>query len=90
MAEKLIKPVLKDMFEVLKNYKIDIETMDIDSFIDSIPLSDSTMSRRIKLLAEDLEAQMSDGVRNSPVGHSFQTDESCDVENRAQLVSFIR
>lgn len=89
-GEKLIKPLLIGIIKVLKDCDIDVKKIDADEFVNSIPLSNSTISQRIKMIAEDLKAQTMDAVRSSPTGHSITSDESVDVNNKAQLVTFAR
>ncbi|XP_060764599.1 SCAN domain-containing protein 3-like [Neoarius graeffei] len=57
--------------------------------IGSVPLSASTVQRRINDIAEDIEAQLLQRLKGSP-WFAIQVDESTDVENRAILLVFVR
>lgn len=63
---------------------------DLESVVASIPLSDTTIGRRIEVLAADLDEQTFTGARASKCGLALQCDESTDIQNRAQLVVFGR
>ena len=55
----------------------------------SIPLSNSTIERRISDLSEDLEDQLLDKIKTSKF-FALQLDESCDVSSKEILVCFVR
>ena len=60
--------------------------------LDTIPISDNTIQRRISDVACDVKEQVLDTVRESPL-HAIQLDESTDVTHCAQLmvnVGFIK
>nr|ABF20549.1 transposase [Danio rerio] len=59
------------------------------SKIDSVPLSDNTISRRISDIAQDVKEQALDSVRHSPF-FALQIDESTDVASCAQLLTYVR
>ncbi|KAK3922339.1 Zinc finger MYM-type protein 6 [Frankliniella fusca] len=54
-----------------------------------IPLSDDTVKRRITACAEDMEEQLLEKVRKSPL-FALQLDESTDVESKAQLICLVK
>uniref|UniRef100_A0A9J7YY69 DUF4371 domain-containing protein n=1 Tax=Cyprinus carpio carpio TaxID=630221 RepID=A0A9J7YY69_CYPCA len=59
------------------------------SKLDSVPLSDNTISRRISDMAQDVKEQVLYSVRNSPF-FALQIDESTDVASCAQLLTYVR
>lgn len=54
-----------------------------------IPLSDNTVQRCISDMALDVKEQVLDGIRESPY-FSIQIDQSTDVANCAQLMTYVR
>lgn len=54
-----------------------------------VPLSATTVSRRIDDIAEDMEAQLLERLHESPWS-AIQVDESTDVENKATLLVYVR
>ena len=57
--------------------------------IGSVPLSASTVHRKIYAIAENIEAQLLERV-NGSLWYAIQVDESTDVDNRAILLVFVR
>lgn len=57
--------------------------------IDTLPLSDNTVSRRIGDMAQDVSAQLLEQVRASEY-FALQLDESTDLSCEAQLLVYIR
>ena len=82
IAENLIKPCAKDLVESMigKNYVRNIE---------AVPLSNSTVSRRICDMAEYCQKEVINRVKQSPT-FSLQMDESTDVKGLAVLLVFVR
>ena len=82
IAENLIKPCAKDMVEYMigEKYVRNIEC---------VPLSNSTISKRISELAEFCEEELIRRVKLSQT-FSLQMDESTDVAGLAILLVFIR
>nr|XP_039253417.1 zinc finger BED domain-containing protein 5-like [Styela clava] len=82
IAENLIKPCAKDLVESMigKNYVRSIE---------AVPLSDSTVSRRISDMAEYCQKELIMRMKQSPT-FSLQMDESTDVDDLAVLLVFVR
>ena len=59
--------------------------------LDTIPLSDNTIARRIRNMAQDIRAQLILELNSSTHGlFSIQLDESTDVSNFSQLMVFVR
>ena len=54
-----------------------------------VPLSASTITRRIDEIAEDIEAQLLERINESP-WYAIQVDESTDVYNKATMLVFVR
>ncbi|GFS54450.1 zinc finger MYM-type protein 6, partial [Trichonephila inaurata madagascariensis] len=54
-----------------------------------VPLSADTMTRRIKEIAEDIEAQLFERINTSP-WYALQVDESTDIDNKAILLAYVR
>ncbi|XP_022162439.1 zinc finger BED domain-containing protein 5-like [Myzus persicae] len=54
-----------------------------------IPLSDSTISRRIINISEDIEEQVIEVIKSGEL-FALQVDESTDISGKAQLMAFIR
>ncbi|XP_062254936.1 zinc finger BED domain-containing protein 5 [Platichthys flesus] len=57
--------------------------------LDTIPVSDNTIQRRISDMAYDVKEQVVNSVRKSPI-HAIQLDESTDVAHCAQLMVYVR
>ena len=54
-----------------------------------VPLSASTVTRRIEEIAEDIEAQLWERINRSP-WYALQVDESTDIDNNAILLVYVR
>lgn len=90
-AENLLKPGFKAMLSALKEFNVAIEDIeDVDNFVDKLPLSDTTISRRVNELGTYLEAKTIEAIKNSPIGFSLQADESTDIDSKSQLSVFVR
>jgi len=57
--------------------------------IEHLPLSASTVTRRIEEIAEDIEAQLLERINTSP-WYALQVDESTDVDNNAIVLVHAR
>lgn len=82
IGEELILPVMKDVVEIVCGKSEAAK-------LDKIPLSNSTMQRRIEDVADDMLAQLLERVKSSPF-FAIQLDESTDIEGKAQLLVYIR
>ncbi len=56
--------------------------------IQSIPLSDDTVARRIVDMSDDIERQLVERIKASPY-FAIQLDESTDISNAALLLVFV-
>ena len=54
-----------------------------------VPLSASTITRRIDEIAEDIEAQLLERINELP-WYAIQVDESTDVDNKATMLVFVQ
>ncbi|XP_026546538.1 SCAN domain-containing protein 3-like isoform X1 [Notechis scutatus] len=82
IGEELIKPcMLQACEEVLGKQAV--------QELNAIPMSANTIRRRIEDMAEDIENQVINMVKNSPF-YAIQLDESTDVSNKALLLCFVR
>lgn len=81
VAENLIKPCVKDIIECMFDEKA-------AKVIDTIPLSNDTISRRIGELAENVKATLISRIKSTKF--SLQMDESTDVAGLAILMVFVR
>lgn len=59
------------------------------SKVETVPLSNSTVSRRIKDLADDIQTELISRLQQCN-GYSLQLDESTDVAGLAILLVFVR
>ena len=82
IAEKLIKPCATEMVKCM----LDKKSADR---IETIPLSNNTVERRIQDLASDVENELICRLRSCDA-YSLQLDESTDVSGLAVLLVFIR
>ena len=82
IGEELILPSTKDICrEILGEAAV--------KKIANMPLSASTVTRRIEEIAEDIETQLLKRINTSP-WYALQVDESTDVENKAILLVYVR
>ncbi|XP_034733456.1 zinc finger BED domain-containing protein 5-like [Etheostoma cragini] len=56
--------------------------------LESVPLSNGTIARRISDMAQDIKCQLVDRVKKGK--YALQLDETTDVSNSAQLLVFVR
>jgi len=82
VAESLILPACRAIVRTMFGEEAERE-------VQKIPLSDSTISRRISEMSSDVESNVIDKLKNSD-GFSLQVDESTDISGKAQLLAFIR
>lgn len=82
IGETLIKPAAKVMANKIFGDKASND-------IDRIPLSNDTVPWRIKLMAESVEDQLMTRLRQTRFS-SLQLDESTDIGNEANLLSYVR
>uniref|UniRef100_A0A670Z1R0 DUF4371 domain-containing protein n=1 Tax=Pseudonaja textilis TaxID=8673 RepID=A0A670Z1R0_PSETE len=81
IGEELILPATKDICsELFREAAV--------KKVENIPLSVSTVTRRISEIAEDIEAQLLERINESP-WYAIQVDESTDVD-KAILLVFVR
>ncbi|XP_025425345.1 zinc finger BED domain-containing protein 5-like [Sipha flava] len=72
--------------------RIMVKTMlgvEAEKEIIKIPLDDSTISRRIINISEDIEEQVIEVIKSGEL-FALQVDESTDISGKAQLMAFIR
>ncbi|XP_076069774.1 zinc finger BED domain-containing protein 5-like [Oratosquilla oratoria] len=81
IGEDLIKPAAVAMCRAMHGEKVAGD-------LDTIPLSNDTVRRRIHDIADDIRCQLIERVKN--VRYALQIDESTDISNSAQLLVFIR
>ncbi|GBN83817.1 Zinc finger BED domain-containing protein 5 [Araneus ventricosus] len=81
VAENLIKPCVKDIIECMFDEKA-------AKVIDTIPLSNDTISRRIGYLAENVKSTLISRIKSTKF--SLQMDESTDVAGLAILMVIVR
>ncbi|XP_059213683.1 SCAN domain-containing protein 3-like [Centropristis striata] len=82
IGEELILPSAKDICrELLGEAAV--------TKIAQVPLSASTVTRRIEEIAEDIETQLLERIEKSP-WYALQVDESTDVDNKAILLVYVR
>lgn len=82
IGEELILPATKDICrELLGDAAV--------KKIAQVPLSASTVIRRIDEIAEDIETQLSERINTSP-WYALQVDESTDIDNMAILLVYVR
>ncbi|KAH1182290.1 hypothetical protein KIL84_010044, partial [Mauremys mutica] len=82
IGEELILPAAKDICRELLGEAVVQK-------VAPVPLSASTITRRIDEIAEDIEAQLLERVNESP-WYAIQVDESTDVDNKATMLVFVR
>ncbi|GBN87939.1 Zinc finger BED domain-containing protein 5 [Araneus ventricosus] len=81
VAENFIKPCVKDIIECMFDEKA-------AKVIDTIPLSNDTISRRIGDLAENVKSTLISRIKSTKF--SLQMDESTDVAGLAILMVIVR
>ena len=72
--------------------KIAVETMlgpDAAKEVAKIPLSDSTVARRIEDMSEDIEGAVIQNIKTADK-FALQLDESTDISGHAQLLANVR
>jgi hypothetical protein len=72
--------------------RIMVKTMlgvEAEKEIIKIPLFDSTISRRIINISEDIEEQVIEVIKSGEL-FALQVDESTDISGKAQLMAFVR
>ncbi|KAJ7316251.1 hypothetical protein JRQ81_002413 [Phrynocephalus forsythii] len=82
IGEELILPSTKDICRELLG-EAAVEK------IAHVPLSASTVTRRIEEIAEDIEAQLLERINTSP-WYALQVDKSTDINNKALLLVYVR
>ena len=82
IGEELILPSTKDICRELPGEAAVKKIM-------HVPLSASTVTRRIEEIAEDIEAQLLERINTSP-WYALQVDESTDIDNNAILLVYAR
>ena len=82
IGEELILPAAEDICHELLG---DAEVQKVAR----VPLSASTITRRIDEIAEDTEAQLLERINESP-WYAIQVDKSTDVDNEATMLVFVR
>lgn len=81
IAEKVVKPFLTIIFNVLHQYEMNFEEIGLDR----IPTTPKTMSRHVKSLSTFIEQQTIREIKDSPIGFCIQIDESTDVADLCRL-----
>ncbi|XP_073537700.1 SCAN domain-containing protein 3-like [Phyllobates terribilis] len=82
IGEELILPAAKDICQELLGEAAVKK-------VAQVPLSASTVSRRINEIAEDIEVQLLERINASP-WYAIQVDESTDVDNKAMMLVYVR
>jgi len=82
IAESLILPALQAVTRLMLGAEAEKE-------ITKIPLSNSTISRRITVMSKDIEENVQEKLQNTSY-FALQVDESTDISGKAQLLAFIR
>ncbi|XP_070584365.1 SCAN domain-containing protein 3-like [Erythrolamprus reginae] len=82
IGEELILPAAKDICQELLGEAAVKK-------VAQVPLSASTVSRRINEIAEDIEVQLLERINASP-WYAIQVDESTDVDNKAVMLVYVR
>ncbi|XP_064113661.1 zinc finger BED domain-containing protein 5-like [Macrobrachium nipponense] len=83
IAESLLKSCMKDVVFCMFGEKYSM-------VLGTVPLSDDTISRRIKEMVDNCETVLINCIKTSPVGFTIQLDESTDVAGLAVLLVFVR
>jgi zinc finger BED domain-containing protein 5/7/8/9 len=82
IAEELIKPAAMDLRTIMCG-------TDQSKKLESVPLSDDTISRRINDLSSNVKMQTLNCMKASTI-FAIQLDETTDVSNSAQLMVYVR
>jgi len=82
LGENIILPSIIDTVGIICGSKY-------EHLLQSIPLSDNTVKRRIDMMAEDIEKRLIQRVKNSNM-YSLQLDETTDIKNLSQLLVYVR
>ncbi|XP_052133199.1 protein FAM200B-like, partial [Frankliniella occidentalis] len=83
VGENLVLPAACKMVEIM----FDQSKAEV---LKCIPLSDNTVKRRIDDCAVDIEEQLLEKIKKSPLFALLQLDESTDTEAKAQLMCLVR
>ena len=84
IAEELLLPAIKDIVRVMLG-------AEYFNKLNSISLSNNTVSRRIFDMSADIMEQVIQEMKSAPLGiFSNQLDESTDVANCSQLLVYVR
>ena len=83
LGEDLILPSATDMCKTMYGNDIDINKLK------TVPLSDTTIARRIDDMASDVRVQLIEKLRLADT-FALQLDESTDVSKDAQLLALVR
>ncbi len=81
ISESLILPALQAVTRLMLGAEAEKE-------ITKIPLSNSTISRRITVMSKDIEEHVQEKVQNAR-HFALQVDESTDISGKAQLLAFV-
>lgn len=82
VAEDIVKPCLVDILKGLLEYSLKLEDIpDMKDFVETLPISDTIVARRVKDMAENLKTRTVETIKNSSIGHALQLD----VDLKAQL-----
>ena len=84
IGETLILPCTKDIVRIMLGEQFAKK-------LDTLPLSDNTVQRRISDMSTDIKDQVVSEMKTAPLGiFALQLDETTDVANCAQLLAFTR
>ena len=83
IAETLIKPCALEMTEIVCG-------SEQRKKLESIPMSNNVIKSRIDDISENILKQVMEELASSQFAFSLQLDESTDVSNCSQLLSFVR
>ena len=83
IAKTLIKPCALEMTEIVCG-------SEQRKKLESIPMSNNVIKSRIDDISENILKQVMEELASSPFAFSLQLDESTDVSNCSQLLSFVR
>ena len=81
IAESLILPACQAIVQTMFGAEAEKE-------INKIPLSDNTISRRITDMSDEIEANVTEKLKDCEF--ALQADESSNISGKAQLLTFIR